>query len=274
MAVIADIIEGSTIQDTGGYSATRVFLVTGVTGAASAKLYNALNASGIPQIDEVHPSMSTIRCSSRNAEAASSDDNTTFRVTCQYTTPTYRSGGVDDPAQISIGSVAQDGQTTADKDGVDIILGPFDYTIGTPPQTKEAVKQTGLVSKMFPMPSVSFQRRLTSMDQLVGEAVAYVGKVNSAIFYLNKTGTVAVGIGSALCTRISGNSSDGGTTFDVTYDFQISQSSKGWKANVVYVNQETGLPHPDATEANGGKKEIDIYEEADFNDLDLVGWTP
>ena len=273
MAVIADIIDGSTIQDTGGYSATRVFLVTGVTGTASGRLLAAINATGIPQIGDAHPAVASIRCSSRSAEAAGAD-NSTFRVTCQYTTPTYTTGGVDDPAQISVGSVAQDGQTTDDKNGDPILLGPFDYTIGTPPQTKEAVEQTGLVSKMFPMPSVSFQRRLTSMSQLVTEARDYVGKINSTSFYLTADGTLFIGAGSALCTRIAGSSTDGGLNFDVTYDFQVSLSDKKWKANVVYVNQETGLPHNKATELNNGKKEIDIYDEADFNDLDLVGWTP
>ena len=264
MAVIADIIEGSTIQDTGGYSATRVFLVTAVTGAASGRLLAAINATGIPQIGDAHPAVSSIRCSLRSAEAAGAD-NSTFRVTCQYTTPTYTTGGVDDPAQISIGSVAQDGQTTNDKDGNAIMIGPFDYTKGA--ETVTMPQQSGLVSRMYPSPSVSFQRRVTSMDQLVSEATTYVGKINSVAFNLNNGGTVVIGAGSALCTRISGVSSDGGVTFDVTYDFQVRDS---WKADVVYIDQATGLPHAEATDANTGRKSVDIYETANFNDMGLV----
>ena len=265
MEVIADLIDGTSIEESlsGGYTASRAFLVTGVDGSASARMYNAINATGIPQAGESHPVLTALQCTSRNVESANGD-NTQFKVTCKYTIVNYPE---DDKAQVSVGSVTQADQTTYDVTGAEIKVGPFNYNEGNVQITM--VEQAGVVTRMYPQRTVTFQRRLTDMAQLVRENATYVGKINSSDFNIDPNAGAYIPANEALCTKIQGQSTDGGRTFSVTYEFQVGNEF-GWKAMVCYIDPETNLPHKKATEANIGKKKIDLYKTANFNQLGLV----
>lgn len=265
MQVISDLIDGTSLEDSmsGGFTGSRAFLVSGVDGNASARLYNALNATGIPQIGEAHPVVTSLTCTSRSVEPANGD-NTQFKVSCKYTVVNLPS---DEQAQVSVGSVVQADQTTNDVNGNEIKVGPFNYQQGNIQVTM--VEQAGVVSRMYPQRTVTFQRRLTDMARLVRENQTYVGKINSTSFNIDPNGNASIPAKEALCTKIQGQSSDGGRSFMVTYEFQVG-NEYGWQAMVCYINPETNLPHKEATEANQGKKRVDLYKTADFNALQLV----
>jgi hypothetical protein len=93
MAVIADIIEGSYRERDGEKTDERVFIVTGVFGAASSRKIIAATTSGIPRVGEPHPhdpAMSVVDVEARSAE----QENSIFHVRVQYSTPTDGSTAV------------------------------------------------------------------------------------------------------------------------------------------------------------------------------------
>jgi hypothetical protein len=86
MAVIADIIEGSYRERDGEKTDERIFIVTGVFGAASSRKIIAATTSGIPRVGEPHPhdpSMSVVDVEARSAE----NENSIFQIRVQYSTP-------------------------------------------------------------------------------------------------------------------------------------------------------------------------------------------
>jgi len=271
MATVRDLVEGSRVSQTlEGIEATRVFLVDNVGGATgAARIASALNASGIPSLYSYHPNLSDLQCYNKNAEPASGSSIRQMRVTCQYKqldddevpqddNPGTGGGTTPKKAQINIGSTVQTVQTTNDKDGKEIILGPVDV-----PQDDGSVKtypeQTGIVNVQVPQTTIRFSERRPESPG--GLAFAFVGKVNSTSF-------VGIPKGMVLCTRINGVSEDGGKTFKTDYEFQVNFYK--WEAQVIYIDQDTGLPLEGATIDNKGKARVPIYDEIDFNVLNLI----
>lgn len=254
MPTVSDLIEGSTIEETmeNGVTATRTFIVSGISGAATARSFIALNSSGIPAILEYHPSITDLRCVSKNAEPVNGSSSQ-FRVTAQYRAVDNTEDTEDPQAQMSIGSTVQEEQTSFDVNGTLIEIGPV--TI----DGVEHPKQTGHISAQKPQTTVTFKRRELEAPDLIAQN--FTGKVNGAQF-------LGLGPDHILCTKIEGSSTDGGQTFDVTYEFQINFGK--WFASIYYVDSEKSLPLEGATEANGGiKRNVQVYERADFNALAL-----
>ena len=60
--VIADATESAQLSyDASGYQITRTFHVSGVTGTASTRLYNAVTATGVPRRGDAHPDIPGIQ---------------------------------------------------------------------------------------------------------------------------------------------------------------------------------------------------------------------
>lgn len=265
--VVEDTIDGSTISvdKDEGYQATRAFIVYDVAGSASARLYNAMEDAGVPSLYAAHPAVASICCYSKSASPVNSD-STQFRVVCNYKAFTfgYSGGATQEKCQIAIGSSVQSVQTTKDKDDNEILLGnsPSVTITEVDPDgnsiTRTLKPQTGLVDVQVPQTTMRFSRKETQ-DTLV-KSQAYVGKLNDDTFFGGAAGTV-------LCTRIESSSTDGGVNFDVAYEFQYRPD--GWKADVVYIDPETSLPLKGANATDGTKKSVDIYEEADFDALEI-----
>jgi len=269
MATVADVTSGSSVSETeNGVDAVRAFLVSNVGGTGSQAAAKALRATRIPALYSYHPSILDLQCYNKTAEVASGSSSDQFTVLCRYKkiddgeVPQDEqpgTGGTERkvPPQINIGGTVQTVQTTNDKDGEPIALGPL--TVIKNGEETNFPEQTGVVNIQVPQVTVRFvERRAESPGSL---AFIFVGTVNSTNF-------LGLGPGKVLCTRINGVSEDGGKSFKTEYEFQTNLN--GWDANVIYIDQETGLPLEGATEDNGGKKKVPIYPTQDFNILKLI----
>jgi len=255
---IQDLVEGATISETSedGFKATRVFLITGVTGSGPGRQLTAMHSA--PPIGAAHPVIPLLFCKTKRAEIVNNSPGQ-YKVTCEY------EPGNDTPEEeitATLGGTVQSVQTTKDAAGNTIELGPV--TIQTTNEAGDAVtlkypKQTGLVSKQVPQAIFTYKRREEAAPTAAIQR--YLGKVNSAQY-------LGLNPGKVFCSRINGDTDDSGETYLVTYDFQIDFN--GWEADVVYEDSGTGLPLVGATVANNGIKTVEIYEKVDFNELQLV----
>lgn len=275
--VVSDVVDGSSIsQDAeSGYSGVRQFIVSGLTGVAAGKMLAALEATGIPAIFDVWPGM-TMQCHAKTAVPINTE-STQFRVTCNYKflqEPGPGGGAGTEPATLTLSSTVQSVQTTKKLGAApgftpaDIILGDatgtgtFDWPASDETGaaiTRKLMNQTGMVNVQIPQTSFSFSRR-ESQDAIVN-AQTYVGKVNSDIFF-------GCAVETVLCTRIESTSNDNGETFTTAYEFQYDPI--GWKADVVYIDQDTGMPLLGADiGVHNTKDAVRIYQSVAFAGLNI-----
>ena len=262
-----DLVEGSGLsEDFDGYNAQRVFIVSGVTGSnSSAKLLQALLTPGIPQVGSFHPSITGIKCVSRNVSAVKSRD--IFKITCDY----RRVNADEDTdqteqAQASVGATVQQVTTTNDVKGEPIELGGVSTSVNIinpdtgAKETKTIVPQiqTGEVTVQIPQITIQFTKRITEDPAPIAQK--YIGKIN-------KTSFLGLNPEKVLCSNVSANSNDGQLTWDLTFEFQVNQNL--WKGDVFWQDPQTGKPLPGSNESNNLAKRVDLYEQVDFNQLSL-----
>lgn len=258
-ATVSDIIEGHISEDaSAGYSVERVFMVSGVSGAAHARGYNALNAPGVPRLFEGHPSIPSLFCSQRTATPMG-DSSDRFRVTCRYKLPDFAILQPDEsaPGLISVGGGLSQVATQKDVDGNAISVTytyPDDH--GDKTLAGRSYTQGGEVGLMVPVTVLRETRRESVNPNF--KARAYVGRVNSFPIWNGAARTY-------LCTRIEGESRDGGESYEVAYEFQYKP--EGWDASVVFRDLKTNrpIPNPDAE----ALKTVPIYAGIDFGGLNL-----
>ena len=276
MSTIIDVVDGTAVAQSkdGGITATRAFIVTDLQGDAATKMSLALTADQIPAIYDYHPSFGSLRCNNKRVEPITANQ---FRVLCDYVkldnseSPEDEPG--EEPAQISVGSTVQSKQTTNKIDIntgqiTPITIGPLNYS-NEDGSTFTKPSQTGLVNIQVPQTTIRFQKR--ENEDPLNKSLKYVGKTNSTQF-------LGIPQGDVLCSRLEGSTNDGGTTYDVTYEFQVDLD--GWKADIVYIDQDTGLPASQNTDpadgdpiltspADDAAVSVDIYQQENFNDLEL-----
>ena len=93
--------------------------------------------------------------------------------------------------------------------------------------------------------------------------------LQKSLIYRGKVNARKIGIfdpGTLLCTRLDGDSPDNGATFTVRYEFQFNDQT--WSQDISWIDPETDRPPPDVSKSNG-RKTVELYEEADFFDLNL-----
>lgn len=242
--VILDTIEGSSMSVTpAGYVITRGCLISGVTGNANERVYNALADAGIPAIGAAHPvaALSAYKAARKNILSAD-ESNSIFRIAVEYELPTKTFTIDGDP--IWSNAVA----TEAKQKNSDINGDPLVVTYDGKPQTGTAeVMQPGVVLKA---------ERLESANPL-SIAVDYVGFVNSDTFQGFLPGFL-------LCTRIEGSGNDE-AGWKVTYEFQYNIDQ--WLSTIVY-EDENGVVPADIT-VSDGIEVYDMYDEIAFSGLGL-----
>jgi hypothetical protein len=251
-ASIADTIEGATLrqEDDGKISLTRTFIVTGLSGTASQRLYEALSVTGIPAYRAAHPTVSGLVCASREAVAI---DHEQARVVCTYKTLTIQLATPSDTGdcQMTVGGSVQSQDTNLDYAG-DVIKVYYNTTADGTPVT---------VSVMKPQCSVRYSRLEPAAPY--AKSMQYQGKTNSDTFLGEAAGTW-------LCTRLEGTSTDGGESFQVEYEFQFNPN--GWDATVIWTDPETGNPPYDVDDAVNhphAMKTVQMYTQIAFSGLNL-----
>jgi hypothetical protein len=265
-----DIISGSSVTSTlsGGASAVRVFYVEDLTGPPSNRLFEALTVGGIPRVGDPHPASQFVICDNVTVSPLT-DSNTQAMVTASYKPLTFGSSNPDEEGQtqIRLGSTVQSVTTNKFFQGSKSKFMRLKYKFEEGDQNSRGLdeeEQIGEVEKQVPITTASFSRQ--ESQRPLKKSQLYVGKTNSSTFLDGKKNTW-------LCTDITGNTTDGGETYSVNYEFAFN--SETWSPVVSYINPETRLPPVGAfTEAGAIKqpdavKSFQIYQTIDFNKLKL-----
>ena len=246
-----DLVDGNDARQTAdGWEFTRTAVVRGLTGAAVVQMVEAVTAvPGLPRIGEPHPAYPAARLQERQPAA---EGGGVVRVRLIYRTPT---GGQapQDKKKTTVEIRAGLSSQAVDKDikGRDMVVEYRDK--------QNVVHQQPVVADIG-LPSVVLVFRRQETGSPGQKAVAYVGKVNAGSWQ---------GFAEAhwRCNAITGISEDG-VTYDVTYEFELRPTKYGWWWTGIYIDPEIGRAPVDLKWGTG-KKNYEVYEEADFAGLGL-----
>ena len=262
MAVKIDIIDGNRGRKTyQGWELERIAVVTGLTGTPHKKLIDAANTSGVPSIGDGHPSLSTCKLREIIPESVGKDEVKLRLIYSQYVTSTSQW----QPTFDTIECGASIGQVETNKDIDDNVMWvqytyPADYTKNLDYASKTH-KQGGTIIRLVPESSISIVKQ--ELFPPAEKARAFVGKVNATGWIIDPNAPAR----TWLCSGIVGRSTDGGVTYFVTYTFQYRPDT--WDATILFTDPNDGKP-PDDLVAGTGSKVYQIYEETNFNYLNLV----
>lgn len=259
VTVAIDLIGEAVAEDgPNGPRITRAFLVEGLTGPEHERPILALRARGIPYLGQQHPSF-PIPVVSRRAQIIQ-DSPSKARVTIEYGI-----AQIDSYSVVYAGS--EFGQWSLDRQLPQIsvlftlrtIRTQFDYQ-GNPieisyvnPETGEPETQIATVEQQVPMMIFRYMRREAADPQ--NKARQFGGKINQTPVFGDPAKTW-------LCTDISGESDDGGKTYNVRYEFQ--HNPRTWDVAVFPLGSD-GNPLPGSQPTM-----VQLYEMIDFWDLDLT----
>jgi hypothetical protein len=255
ITVHEDIANGASFSLTpNGPRATRVFIAE-INDAET--MLEILQDPAIPTYNSVYPGtgpgnyFSQYLYASEISCAPAETDPGVYVVTVNYA---FESGGEelqsDDPdaCVIQVGSSLTSSKTSFDNSDAKLTV----TLTGQP-------AQLGEVDIQVPETVIMFERKEGASP--LSKSRLNSGKVNS-------TALGVYGARTLLCLGIDGTSTDGGTSWVVTYRFQYRPET--WDATVVYIDPETDRPHPDINLGTlDGVIVVQVYETADFDTLDL-----
>ena len=255
-AVRVDIADGVSMTETfEADSATEVYDVSGILTTGQQALNDALNDPGIPAKGDAHSVKTWLIVRQKQAKQLKPG---VVRVVVSYNVPDSTSS-VPNPPQtgtgtIELGATVQQVKTSYDVTGTQMTLS-HTYNPGT---SQAQTVTVGAEADIFIPQHVLREVRLENASPH-SIAKTYVGKINS----LGIWGYFAKEL---LCTRITGTSNDGGTSYTVTYEFQYNADT--WDALLVYKDKKTGVP-PTGLVNGTGKKTFVVYPSVDFSGLNL-----
>lgn len=239
-----DQLEGATTRRTlDGWEVHRSAYVSGLSGDYHQRMTQAITASGMPQLREAHPQIPGIFVTSIDA-APAGIAAAMVRIVYGSQQP-GQLPAPDQPPQIEVGATLSQTSTHQTAAGDPIIV-----TLG---EGSQAVSQVARVSRLSPQVTVRYTRLEEASPG--SKARDFVGRINADEVFSSDVGTW-------MCTAITGRSADGGSTYEVTYDFQYNPD--GWNPQVAYIDPATGQPHAEAESITAV-----IYESVDFADLEL-----
>jgi len=232
LEVFEDLVKGqatSTLAD--GTKVTRVFMVSGIEGNPADIIPGALTAGQIPRVGDPHPSIGTITCDSVTATPV---DAAQVQVSANYSTLRTGQTGVDEEArvQISFSSSVQGVETNEFFSGTTKKLMVLEYTF--PPE--EDPEGTSKPKKVVPTATREQAILVATLSRLESEPP--LTKAVNFVEHTNKRTFLGTGARTWLCTSITGVSSDGGETYQVTYTFEYR--SETWDVKLAWADQETG----------------------------------
>lgn len=250
MAVKANIIEGSSLeQSKGKISKTLVYLVTGVSGSTTFDK-EAAGLAATPAMGATGPAGTSVVSKSAKIEGPAE-----VRVTVRYETG--------------------NGADLADPEDPTLPI----YEVGTQLQQE--------TTKWLPATSPTADREKILIDYK-GEQKAGSMVIDQSLYTVRIT-RVEVGVDPGLiaktvvnkinshtwlngepdswrCINIQGQSSDGGTTWTMVYEFLYIET--GHQPIAVLIDKETGEMYDDATyKPEKGAKKIEYYKKFDFRTL-------
>lgn len=262
MTDFTDVVEGASLHLTVDQTeAVRAFIFNDLSGSPAARCREAVERPATPRIGDAHPEVPGIVCLDINCRAL---DTKSAEVTVSYGIPQALDLPPDEtaPGTTEVGASVQATTTQRDVNG-DVLLvewAPNVTSVNDITPSLPLKKQGGRVDIQIPQPVMRLTRRESQAPW--EKSLDYVGKVNSLPW---NTGAVR----TWLCVNISGTTSDGGITYDVSYEFQYNPET--WDATVVFIDPETSKPPGDveaqlAVGVNTIKTYI-VYPDKNFGPL-------
>ena len=249
MAAALDIKENARIsRDKNGYRVDRIAIVTGVTGTASQRLYNAINDIGLPNYGDVHPDIAGIYLNDITADVI---DPETVRVTMSYYNDPSDAEGGETSVRVSAGTTIE--EVTTD------ILGAAmetEYTVTEEIFNWTTVKPTFTAD--VEIPRLTFDFETTSATLPKTSMDTYHGKINSAIWN-------GYAIGTILCAAV--NIDQQGDEFKIRYSFIYNADTWKFLAKVPDAPGNIASTTDLDLDILTGIKEFDVYESVDFTPL-------
>jgi len=250
VTVHLDMPDGASVKRTReGWEAVRIARIDGLTGDADAILYNAATATGMPAYGSMHPTVPNIYLYEIHPRAIGACQ---AEVRLVYKPPRYTPTSGQKP-RITVSASMQQDLTDRDINGTPHVVG---YS------TED--DQRPEVSVFRPKPTIRFTRMESSSPSSLIET--YAGCVNQAGWNIRPSATAR----TWLCTDITGQSDDGGDTYEVTYEFMhCGYSPTGnWDSYLVWKQGATGRAPTDIVDGVG-RVVYQHYWEANFNALAL-----
>lgn len=269
--VIEDVVEGATVsEDENGFSAIRMFIVTGLKGPRADRILRALTTPRVPQYGEPYPNFPFMAVTSRNAVPLAGTDKAT--VTINYKLATSEQNSPDETAapEWEFSSTVQQISTEKDSKNRQIFVDYFFPLNAIDPETGQkddragsgTIRQFGTIIKQIPL-IVARAKRKEKQDSLEKSKI-FGGTVNKKKFLGDPARFW-------LCSDISSRTSDGGKTFDVVYEFIRNVSGgNGWDTDVIFIDPRTNKPVEIRPDQQGkALKRVQPYEETDFGALNI-----
>jgi len=256
--VIADTVHGTQFDQSGfsRYSATRGYLVRGLTASGESKLAQALTASDgtttVPDYGDPFPGFESIQVTKKSVRPVPGNSSSA-EVTVTYDVPggTIDTGPPDDfgTPEIEVGATLETVETTLDNAGQPLLL---QYDTGDGVLDHVARVQINIPRNA---------RRASRVEQTSPEARsrAFVGRVNSAGVWGSPPRTW-------LCAELRGRSNDGGQSWQVSYQFVYAADT--WDRRLTFLNDAGQVPS-DAHLQPNAIKTFQVLPEADFTVLAL-----
>ena len=262
MTIQIDITEGTTINhDADGYSLDRMAIVTGVTGSANARIYNAVNDAGLPSLGDAHPTITDIYLNNKRGDALEPE---VVQVTLSYSSIRGYPGTTNTLKSASASTSPQ--TVTADKDGTDMFAlyqTDADFAKVPPVATKENFRIS------IESPRAQFEFEYTIDDSPLATAFpnalidTYLGKVNSVAWN-------GYGVRTILCTAI--NITQQGAGYRVGISFMYNPDL--WEYNAVIAvptsDLESTYTSDPTLDYGTGIKNFKVYKEVSFAALGLT----
>ncbi len=248
--IVKDTIENQECSlDSNGFKATRRLILSGVTGNSDARVYNAIQDTGLAAIGVgrglAHPTLTALFCYEIKGKALDTDK---VELSCSYApfVSTILANNTQQP-KLTISSFIQTSDTNEDVNG-DVMV----------------VTHTGDDDQVA---TVSIDTCLTNLSFVRLETAAPIA-LQSYVDTLNSAGVAWRGVTFAAktlkITSINGTPQDDSGNYTTTYN--ILYNPNGWQATVVYTLD--GVVPGDVT-AGDGIETYDIYPTSAFSALNL-----
>ncbi len=258
MATSIDIVDSGELRFTRrtGYEAVRVARISGATGTGQQKLFNAINAQGMPNSGDAHPTISYIYVDEFRARALSDD---VVEVEIIYRRPSIEFSETE--LTIEGGSAGTTYEVTEDIDG-NLMTVSYDEDGDGEAEEQSAVVTVDGNDLVFRVSRIE-----TSSPR--SWAHLYIGHVNSVQWQGYEERQVR-------CNDIRWRSRDGGQTYEVTYEFQVKfedpagAGGQPWDSVYCYQLEDGSLPtFASDAEKEAGVRAFRARPETDFNALDI-----
>lgn len=239
--VIVNIVDGESAQWTAeGWTFQRKAVVHGLTGPAVTRLRSAVEALGV-RIGDPHPDNPLAKLESVSPSMLGQSE-------CEVNL-TYKQKGKDPNQSSNNCTIEVSASLGQDDTNVDVDGDPILMNIG-------GKEFCGELKKLIPQVVIRASRQ--EEESPGAKAIEYVGAVNDGGWSLHPEAESR----TWMCTGISGRTSDGGLTWEVSYEF--SYRPDNWDERFIVHDPTTGKPM-----ASDAWQMFQLYEEKSFNALNL-----